>query len=240
MTDMEQEFVEIEGIKHPVHVEERDVKISSTRISEGKLMIVLSSRLNEMEKKKVIENFKRRVQKPRRKRFIEPVREFNDGDIIDIGSRKYNVKIDYVNKKSSSGRLVGNTIHLLISANIPDEYKKRHAYEIVRKMLSEARLPALRSKLKELNKSHFNAKFKDVRWKKQLSQWGSCSENKYINISYRLLFAPQDVLEYVCIHELAHLIEFNHSKRFWKLVSSAMPDYEEKEKWLKENGGTIF
>ncbi|OFZ43313.1 MAG: hypothetical protein A3D92_04145 [Bacteroidetes bacterium RIFCSPHIGHO2_02_FULL_44_7] len=131
-------------------------------------------------------------------------------------------------------------MHLLISANISDEYKKKHAYEIARKILSGARLPMLRSKLKELNRTHFNAKFRDVRWKKQLSQWGSCSEGKYINISYRLLFAPDDVLEYVCIHELAHLIEFNHSKRFWKLVSNAMPDYEEKEKWLKENGGTIF
>jgi predicted metal-dependent hydrolase len=43
------------------------------------------------------------------------------------------------------------------------------------------------------------------------------------------------VIDYVIIHELAHLIEFNHSNKFWKLVETAMPNYQEKEKWLKEN-----
>jgi predicted metal-dependent hydrolase len=50
------------------------------------------------------------------------------------------------------------------------------------------------------------------------------------------LVAPEDVLEYVCIHELAHLVEYNHSKRFWSLVEKAMPDYKEKREWLKKNG----
>jgi len=74
--------------------------------------------------------------------------------------------------------------------------------------------------------------FKNLR-----SRWGSCSERSNINISTGLLFAPEDVLEYICIHELAHLIEQNHSSRFWQLVEKAMPDYREKEKWLNENGG---
>ena len=69
--------------------------------------------------------------------------------------------------------------------------------------------------------------------------WGSCSEKGNINISTRLLFAPEDVLEYVCIHELAHLIEQNHSEKFWQLVKNAMPNYQEKRKWLKENGDSI-
>jgi len=50
-----------------------------------------------------------------------------------------------------------------------------------------------------------------------------------------LLFAPDEVIDYVCIHELAHLKERNHSPEFWKLVEGALPDYREKEKWLKEN-----
>jgi predicted metal-dependent hydrolase len=51
------------------------------------------------------------------------------------------------------------------------------------------------------------------------------------------LFAPKDVFDYICIHELAHLVEQNHSDKFWALVEKAMPDYMEKEKWLKENRG---
>jgi predicted metal-dependent hydrolase len=57
-----------------------------------------------------------------------------------------------------------------------------------------------------------------------------------LNFSSRLLFAPQDVQDYVIIHELAHLIELNHSDAFWQLVADAMPNYSEKENWLKENG----
>ena len=71
------------------------------------------------------------------------------------------------------------------------------------------------------------------------SNWGSCSSKGNINLSTRLLFAPDDVIDYVIIHELAHRIEMNHSPRFWKLVSDAMPDYKEKEKWLKVHGGKL-
>ena len=69
------------------------------------------------------------------------------------------------------------------------------------------------------------------------SNWGSCSEKGNINISTRALFTPNDVLDYLYVHELAHLVEQNHSNSFWTLVQKAMPDYKEKQKWLKENGG---
>ena len=67
------------------------------------------------------------------------------------------------------------------------------------------------------------------------SSWGTCSSSKNINLSTRLLFAPDGVIEYVCIHELAHMLEMNHSERFWNLVERAMPDYKEKIDWLKQN-----
>ena len=67
------------------------------------------------------------------------------------------------------------------------------------------------------------------------TNWGSRSTKNNINISTRLLFAPKDVQEYVFIHELAHFFEMNHSKRFWDIVGKIMPDYKEKERWLKIN-----
>jgi predicted metal-dependent hydrolase len=68
------------------------------------------------------------------------------------------------------------------------------------------------------------------------TNWGSCSTRGNINLSTRLLFAPDDVIDYVIIHELAHLLEMNHSNRFWNIVKKAMPEYREKEVWLKKNG----
>ncbi|MDI6721222.1 MAG: M48 family metallopeptidase [Candidatus Aenigmarchaeota archaeon] len=234
------EFIEINGKKYKIYIQEKDIENSYAKLKDNRILIVISSKLDKEERTRTVEILKKKIQKPRRTKFIEPEREFNDGDIIDLGKKKYKIKIEIIDKNSSSARLVGNVIHIRVGSSISDDVKKKHIYELARKIISQNRLPELRKKLKELNKHHFNATFKDVRWKKQISQWGSCSENKYINISYRLLFAPDEVLDYVCIHELAHLIEFNHSKRFWKLVSKAMPDYEEKEKWLKENSGEIY
>ena len=234
------DFVQINDVNYPVYIEETATKTSYAKVQKDIVLISISSHLNNEEKKRVIERLKTRIQHPKRTRFIEPLREFKDGDIIDLGDKKYNVKIDFVYKQSSSGKLVGNVIHLRIGSEFPEEYKKKHAYELVRKILSKHRQSYLKQKLKELNKHHFNAKFRDVKWNRQMSKWGSCTSDKDIYISYRLLFAPEDVLEYVCIHELAHLIVFNHKERFWKLVKKAMPDYEEKEQWLKENGVNIF
>jgi len=61
-------------------------------------------------------------------------------------------------------------------------------------------------------------------------------DHNNINLSTRLLFAPPPVIDYVIIHELTHLIEMNHSSKFWNIVKSIMPDYKQKEKWLKKNG----
>jgi predicted metal-dependent hydrolase len=64
------------------------------------------------------------------------------------------------------------------------------------------------------------------------SRWGSCSRKKNLGFNYRLMMLPPDVAEYLLVHELAHIREFNHSKRFWETVAAACPNYREKEKKL--------
>lgn len=67
-------------------------------------------------------------------------------------------------------------------------------------------------------------------------RWGSCSSNKNLNFSWRLIMAPLPVVDYVVIHELVHLEEKNHGKEFWNKVKVMMPDYEKYRDWLKKNG----
>lgn len=76
---------------------------------------------------------------------------------------------------------------------------------------------------------------KKILIKKLKSRWGSATSNNTINLNIHLLKTPLDVLEYVILHELSHLIERNHSYRFWKIVSDNMTDYKDKIKWLKIN-----
>lgn len=69
----------------------------------------------------------------------------------------------------------------------------------------------------------------------QRTRWASCSVQRTLSFNWRLVMAPPDVIDYVVIHELAHLRERNHTRRFWQLVRQYDPDYEQHVEWLKEN-----
>lgn len=81
--------------------------------------------------------------------------------------------------------------------------------------------------------------YERIRIAEQKTRWGSCSSRGTLSFNWKLMLAPPKVLDYVVVHELCHLIEMNHSPRFWKLVEEIIPDYKEYRKWLKENGNTL-
>lgn len=80
---------------------------------------------------------------------------------------------------------------------------------------------------------------KKLRIGDQRTRWGSASSNGTISLSWRLLLAPRQVIEYVVIHELCHLLEMNHSKRFWAHVARRWPSWKEERKWLQEHEGEL-
>ncbi|BBH22442.1 zinc metalloprotease [Paenibacillus baekrokdamisoli] len=71
------------------------------------------------------------------------------------------------------------------------------------------------------------------------TKWGSCSSNKNLTFNYRLAMAPIEVIDYVIIHELCHLLHMNHDRSFWRRVGSIMPDYKEKEAYLARHGQSM-
>ena len=72
------------------------------------------------------------------------------------------------------------------------------------------------------------------------SRWGSCSAAGSLSFSWRLIMAPEPVLDYVVAHEVAHLIEMNHSARFWKLVRTLVPDPAAQRAWLKRHRAELL
>ena len=68
------------------------------------------------------------------------------------------------------------------------------------------------------------------------TRWGSCSYNNALHFTFRLLYAPKEVIDYVIVHELCHIKEKNHGANFWSLVGKYCPDYKEKRAWLRSRG----
>ena len=80
----------------------------------------------------------------------------------------------------------------------------------------------------------YNFSFNKIAIRDQKTRWGSCSSKNNLNFNYRILFLPDDLVDYLIVHELCHLKEMNHSQKFWELVALGVPDYREKSKKLKK------
>ena len=163
-------------------------------------------------------------------------REYENGEVFNVGVDSYQVFIKFSDKQGSSVRINNNKIFLDISSNLSDDEKKESISALISRVIAKNKFSYIKTKVDELNKKYFNFAYKKIFLKHNKSNWGSCSCKGNINLSTRLLFATEDILEYVIVHELAHLKEHNHSENFWNLVKSAVPDHKERSKWLRKNG----
>jgi len=100
-------------------------------------------------------------------------------------------------------------------------YKKQAEKIIKERCLSMSKLIGIKPKAIKINSAR--------------TRWGSCSRKGSLNFTWKLIMAPTFVVDYVILHELAHLIHHNHSNEYWKVVEQLMPDYMLAEKWLKKN-----
>jgi len=78
--------------------------------------------------------------------------------------------------------------------------------------------------------------WKGIRITSARTRYGSCSSDDRLSFSYRLVMAPYDVIDYIVVHELAHIRVKNHSKRFWEYIEKVMPDYKRRKEWLAARG----
>jgi predicted metal-dependent hydrolase len=110
--------------------------------------------------------------------------------------------------------------------------------ELLEVWFRQAARAILRERVTALNKPTGYA-WSRIRIADQTTRWGSCSTRGTLSFNWRLLMAPPEVLDYVVIHELAHLKEMNHSPRFWALVEAQCPDYKRQARWLKDHGAAL-
>ncbi|MCX6717401.1 MAG: M48 family metallopeptidase [Candidatus Taylorbacteria bacterium] len=94
------------------------------------------------------------------------------------------------------------------------------------------------NKVTELNKN-YGYKINRITIRNQKTRWGSCSKKGNMNFNYKIVLLPDKLAEYIIVHEICHLGEFNHSANFWNLVAQTVPDYKEKREELHKAGRII-
>ena len=153
---------------------------------------------------------------------------FMDGQIIPVLGKKY--MLQHV-----AGRGVVHIEEDCIIVPGDIEFMARRVSEWL-KRLARDNISAIAHKNAEM----IGKSVKKISLRDTSSRWGSCSHNGNLSFSWRLVFAPQEILYYVTCHEVAHLKHHDHSPAFWTLVHTLFPDYENARQWLRSNGGELY
>lgn len=142
-------------------------------------------------------------------------------------------KIQFI-KDSSQYSILSESL-LKISFHVKDRRREKENiinwYRSQTKKILDTKVPLFGKRL--------SITYGKVRIKNQKLRWGSCSKDGNLNFNLLLSALPSHIMDYIIIHELIHLIEFNHSDRFWELVEEAIPTYKDCRDWLKKNGPYI-
>lgn len=98
----------------------------------------------------------------------------------------------------------------------------------------EKALELVKEKLAYFNK-YYQLQYNRINVRNQLTRWGSCSRRGNLNFNYKVLFLKPNLADYIIVHELCHLKEFNHSKNFWREVGKIIPDYQARRRELRDS-----
>lgn len=165
--------------------------------------------------------------------------EFISGEKFPYLGRQYRLKVIAVENASAETLTFQNG---RFTATVPKSslpsWREEHLRQAFRVWYIEHGSAKVQQRMK-LFAPRLGLEPSNVVVKDQQARWGSCTNNGTININWRILMAPMRIVDYVVVHELGHMLHANHSSDFWAVVSSVMPDYDERKEWLRVNGATL-
>lgn len=162
----------------------------------------------------------------------QPNKAFIPGEQFLYLGESYPLKIGDTNPKGlplklSFGKFLIDQGHAAKAKDLFTQWYKREAKERI-----EERVHYFSNRLQLVPKG---LKITSAKYR-----WGSCSRDNRLSFSWRIIMAPLRIIDYVLIHELVHIKEKNHSKRFWTSLETILPDYRKHRFWLKENGHRLW
>lgn len=207
----------------------------SVRDGEARILVprfITQSRIVDFINRKsdwIREKCEDHLQRPK----MEP-KIFNDGEQFLYLGRHYALQVT----QGSSACVKMWRGKLMVWIDVARDDKKRRG-QVRRQLVDWYQKCALERFLKRTQYYSkvlkVNVDPKTVGIRQYRSRWASCSSEGILRFNWKVIMAPSWVVDYVVVHELSHLIHFNHSLRFWRCVGAAIPDYQMAQLWLKEN-----
>ena len=157
-----------------------------------------------------------------------PGKEVVNGESAPYLGRDYRIEVT----ETKSGEVEFSRVFMVPVSHQGKRREALKSWYIAR--AKETILPRVEQTASELGVTFKAAKIVDNQYR-----WGSCTVNCTVNFNWRLIKAPMFVIDYVVVHELAHLLENNHTARFWNIVRAINPKMEKARAWLKEHGQVL-
>ena len=208
-------------------------KTASVRVQEGKVSVAVPQSLSDLRIEALLEKKARWIrEKLLLQEKAEPVtpKEYVSGESFTYLGRNYRLKVESgkpVSVKLKQGRL---WVRVPGGRNNPEKVKAA---------LTQWYRTHAEQKLKEKAERYaeiIGVSPSAVGIKTFKSRWGSCDNRGLVQFNWKVIIAPNRIVDYLVVHELCHLKQHNHSPKFWKCVESVFPDYRGCREWLKENG----
>ena len=228
----------MDGFDFPVEVVKTDRKRSASIHLDGEVVKVRvpkflsDKRIRELVTKRtpwIMTKLKEASERP----AVKP-KEYVSGETFPYLGRNYRLKVVAGNELSI--KLRGGYLQVTVRKT------DRRPQETIRSMLvtwyQEHAKKSLVEKTERFAKVT-GVEPRSVTVKDYKSRWGSCSTNGDIAYNWRIILAPHRIVDYVVVHELCHMLEHNHSSRYWKLVEKYVPDYRERRNWLKNHSLSV-
>jgi len=160
----------------------------------------------------------------------QKVRVYDNGEVFQYLGCSYPMEIvQDINIKQD---------HVVIAGDKLTVYVKQPEYETIKQALKRfyyQNCKALVERRIRYYQSSFKVKPRSIRIMDSNSRWGTCDSNLQLTFNWKLAMAPLEVIDYIVVHEMCHMVHLNHDRSFWRLVGKMLPDYKERESWLAQS-----
>ena len=211
-------------------------KSASIEIEDDIVKVVVPKTLSDQRIEDLINNRTAWIRQ-KLKIHIETIRpkpkEYVNGESFTYLGRNYRLKC--IRGATGQVKLKNGYLNVPIAEGVSESDLGRPVRQSLYQWYQTRALEKLKDKTKRYA-SILGVKPQSVDVKEYKARWGSCSSSGDVTYNWRIIIAPHQIVDYIVVHELCHLLEHNHGPKYWKHVQSVIPQYRNHKEWLKVNG----